>query len=244
MLSTRCVLRRVGALFAGAGVCLSTSLLLASCGLISSDVTNVDVTLHKKFTIDTGSWQVSQATADQYLSQSCESSPSACDAAVDQFCPMNCTGTCNADQLCDLSLNISLSQSVNLVMEKPELKAVNDEPVIKVGIDSVTYEVELNDLTIDTPELTVYVGPSTGFRPTDAGVKAIGTISPVASKTTSGPRPLAFTSTGQAELVATMGMFKTPFNIVIGSSIELTAGQALPSGKLKAVVHITGHAGL
>jgi len=242
MLSTLRLPRGVGALFAGVGIWLSLG--LTGCGLISSDVTNVDIALDKKFTIDTGGWQVSQPTADQYLAQSCESSPGVCDAAVDQFCSMNCSGTCNEAQQCDLSLNISLSQAINLVMEKPELKMLNDESVIKVGIDSVTYEIEFNNLTIDTPALTVYLGPATGFRPADPGVKAVGTISPIPSKTTSAPRPLTFTATGQAELVSTMSMFKTPFNVVIGSSIVLTAGQALPSGKLDAVVRITGHAGL
>jgi hypothetical protein len=51
---------------------LLVGLSLASCGLISSDVTNFDLTLpDKKFTIDTGGWQVDQTAANLYLMQSC-----------------------------------------------------------------------------------------------------------------------------------------------------------------------------
>ena len=38
-----------------------------------------------------------------------------------------------------------------------------------------------------------------------------------------------------------MSSFKTPFNVWVGSALRITAGQALPMGKLEAVVHITGH---
>jgi hypothetical protein len=41
-----------------------------------------------------------------------------------------------------------------------------------------------------------------------------------------------------------MSSFKTPFNVLLGASIVVTASQAVPTGKLDAVVHIKGHAGL
>ena len=52
-------------------------------------------------------------------------------------------------QTCDMSLAVSLYQNVNLVMEKPELKTINSEPVINVTIDSVTYDVAMNTLNVD-----------------------------------------------------------------------------------------------
>lgn len=240
---TTCRYLRVGgALVAGLGA----SLMLASCGLISSDVSNFDLALPaKKFTIDTGGWQVSQTTAQQYLSTSCQSSEDVCRSAVEQFCPTGCTGSCNEAQACDLSLNITLSQTINLVMEQPELKTLSDEPAINVAIDSVTYEISWNSLDVDTAPLTVYVAPASALAPSDANVKTIGTIAPVAAgETTTAPRPISFSATGKAQLVEAMRMFKTPFNVLIGSSLVVTAGQQLPVGKLDAVVHITGHAGL
>jgi hypothetical protein len=232
---------------AGVGlvVGLVVGLSVASCGLISSDVTNFDLTLpDKKFTIDTGSWQVDQSAANLYLMQSCTMT-SMCNSAVQQACKMGCSGSCSSTHTCDLSLDVSLSQPVNLVMEKPELKSINDEPVIKVTIDSVTYEVTGNTLNVATPEITVYVAPMSVIKPNDPMAQAIGTIAPVpAGQTTSSPQPIMFTATGKAQLVNIMSTFKTPFNVLVGSSLVVKSGQPVPAGKLDAVVHIKGHAGL
>jgi hypothetical protein len=226
---------------------LLVGLTLASCGLISSDVTNFDLTLpDKKFTIDTGGWQVDQTAANIYLMQPCTTSPM-CNTAVQQACKTGCSGSCSAASKCELSLDVSLSQSINLVMEKPELKSINDEPVIKVTVDSVTYDVKTNTLNVDTPPITVYVAPMTVLKvdPADPTIKAIGTIAPVlAGQTTTSPLPIMFTATGRAELVNIMSTFKTPFNVLIGSALVVKSGQPVPMGKLDAVVHIKGHAGL
>ena len=53
-----------------------------------------------------------------------------------------------------------------------------------------------------------------------------------------------FTPTGKADLVATMNTFKTPFNVLVGSTLFVRAGQPVPMGKLDAVIRIKGHAGL
>jgi hypothetical protein len=218
---------------------------LAGCGLISSDVTNFDLTLpDKKFTIDTGSWQIDQTAANLYLIQACTTS-STCSSQVQLACKTGCTGSCSTTHTCDLSLDVSLSQPVDLVMEKPELKSINDEPVIKVAIDSVTYEVKTNTLNVDTPEVTIYVAPTSVLKPSDSMAKAIGTIPPVpAGQVTTSPQPIMFTSTGKADLVNIMSTFKTPFNVLAGASILVSAGDPVPMGKLDAVVHIKGHAGL
>jgi hypothetical protein len=221
-------------------------LVLAGCGLISSDVTNFDLTLpDKNFTIDTGRWQVDQTAADMVLVMPCSSS-TMCTSAVQAACPMGCTGTCNAVQKCDVSLDVSLSQPVNLLAEKPELKSINDQPVIKVTLDSVTYDVTSNSLNVDTPEITVYVAPMAIVKVShDDQIKAIGTIAPVpAGQITDKPHSLVFTATGKADLVNIMSTFKMPFNVLVGSSIVISAGQPVPAGKLEAVVHIKGHAGL
>jgi hypothetical protein len=241
---------RYARLAIGVAAGCSLSLALASCGLISSDVTNFDLTLpDKKFSIDTTKWQIDQSMANLYLSQSCSSNAMVCSSAVQQACPMDCSGSCNAAKTCDLSLDVSVRQNVDLVAEKPELKSINDEPVIKVTIDSVTYDVIANTLNVDTPAITIYVAPISVLKVDlkDPQVKAIGTIAPVPAGTTtaaSGAKSIQFTTTGKADLINIMSTFKTPFNILVGSSLLVTAGQPVPMGKLDAVVHIKGHAGL
>jgi len=228
----------------GTGVILGAA--LAGCGLISSDVTNFDLTLpDKMFTVDASGWQVDQMDADRVLTMRCDMVPDACSAAAKTACPMGCSGVCNAAKTCELSLDINLSQPINLVMEKPELQSLNSEPLIKVTIDSVTYRVTRNSLNVDTPELTVYVAPTSVVASRDAQAKPIGTIASVpAMLVTPDPEPLVFTPTGRAELVSIMSSFKTPFNVLLGSSIVVRAGEPVPMGRLDAVVYIKGHAGL
>lgn len=220
---------------------------LSACGLISSDVTNFDLTLpDKNFSVDAASWDITDEEAQPLLATSCAGNPDICSTAAKQACPMNCDGECNAGtQTCDLSLGVSLFQTVDLLSEKPELQQINDEPVIKVTIDSVTWEVTANTLNTATPPMTVFVAPMSVMDPSSPDAKPIGTISGIEpGETTSEAQQIAFTATGKADLVAAMSTFKTPFNVIVGSTITVTQGQSMPEGRLDAVVHIKAHAGL
>jgi hypothetical protein len=176
----------------------------------------------------------------------CSSQPTVCASAAMQACTKGCSGSCNASShTCDLSLDVSVYQPVNLIMEKPELKSINDEPVIKVTIDSVTYEVTSNTLNVATPEMKIYVSPMSVMDPKDPQAKEIGTISAVpAGTTTTMPQNIAFNASGKSDLVNIMSTFKTPFNVLVGSTIVVHMGTPVPQGKLDAVVHIKAHAGL
>jgi hypothetical protein len=225
--------------------------LVAGCGLISSDVTNFDLTLpDKKFTIDASSWQIDQQQASTMLSMSCAAAPDLCDTAAQQACKGGgCSGECDpTTKTCDLHLEFSAYQPVNLVMEKPELQSINNEPVIKVSIDSVTYEVTSNTLNTQTPRMDVFVSPMSVMDPTDPMSKQIGTIDGIdPGVTTSAPQTMTYTDTGKQDLIDIMSTFKTPFNVIVAATppgYTVKANQPVPMGKLDAVVHITAHAGL
>lgn len=228
------------------GICLGVLLAVsAGCGLISSDVADFELNLpDKSFSIDTAGWNVDEQQAQALLGTSCASAPTVCNTAAQMACDMNCSGTCNASQRCELQLDVGLHRQVNLVDEKPELKSINDQPVIKVTIDSVTYAVVANTLNVATPELKMYVAPISVMDPKSAEAIEIGTIAPVAAGATVGPTPIAFTETGKAKLVGMMSTYKTPFNVIVGSSLTVTEGQMVPEGKLDAVIRIRAHAGL
>ena len=228
------------------GTCLSLLLVASTgCGLISSDVADFDLTLpDKSFSIDTSGWQIDQTQAQTLLGLDCSAAPSVCDAAAQSACMMGCSGTCNASDRCELQLDVGLWKAVNLVDEKPELKSINDQPVIKVTIDSVEYAVVANTLNVATPELQLLVAPATVMDPKSAEAILIGTIPPVEAGSTVAPTSIAFTETGKAQLVGMMSTYKTPFNVIVGSTLTVAEGQMVPEGKLDAVVRIRAHAGL
>jgi len=222
-------------------------LALTGCGLISSDVTNVDLTLpDKSFTIDTTSWQVDPDMTMALLAMDCSAAPSVCGTAAQHACSMGCTGACSATtHTCDLDLSVSLYQPVNLLMERPDLKSIADQSVVNVSVDTVTYEVTSNTLSVDTPTLEMFIAPMSVTDPKDPMATKIAEIPMVlAGTTTSGPTPVDFTSSGRADLQSIMATFKTPFNVLVGTSIEVTSASEVPTGKLDAVIHVIAHAGL
>ena len=219
--------------------------LSSGCGLISSDVTNFNLDLpDKKFSIDTASWNVDQQTADTVLNTACSTSDQ-CMAAAESACAMDCSGTCNAQMRCTINLDVGLHTSVNLLMEKPELQQINDKAVIDVTIDDVTYLVEQNTLNVPTPEIAVFVAPMSVMDPTDPLAKRIGTIPPVeAGMTITTAQKMMFTADGRANLISVMGNYKTPFNIIVGSTLTMTAGSPIPQGRLDALIKVRAHAGI
>jgi hypothetical protein len=220
--------------------------LVGGCGLISSDVTNLDLTIKPKmFSVDTASWNVNPTAANTYLSYNCATTPSYCSTAVSNACAMGCSGSCDtAKHTCDLGLDVSIYQMVDLLTEQPELKTINQQPVIHVTIDSVSYTVMTNSLNVPTPPLTIYVAPASVMDAKDPSAKAIGTIAAVPAMTTQASMEMEYTADGKQTLVDTMGNYMTPFNVLVGGTLEVTSGQPLPSGKLDAAVQIKAHAGV
>ena len=221
------------------------SVLVSGCGLISSDVTNFNLDLpDKSFVIDTMSWNVDQMMAQSALNTPCTSNGQ-CMAVAENACQMDCSGTCNPQSRCTINLDVGLHTPIDLVMEKPELKQINDKAVIEVEIDDVFYMVSQNTLNVATPEIGVYVAPMSVMDPTDPLAKKIGTIPKVeAGMTITTAQKMTFTADGRANLTAVMGSFKTPFNVIVGSTLTMTAGMPIPQGRLDSVIRIRAHAGI
>ena len=225
----------------------------SGCGLIDSDVTNFDLTLpDKQFSVDASGWQVNQMAADTFLDMSCAGAPNICSSAATQACPMNCTGRCGRRRAsASFELNVSAYKCIDLVTEKPELKQINDEPVIKVTIDSVRYSVtDPNTLNVATPEMGVYVAPITVMDPKDPMAKQIGTIIAVGSGGCHrrGARHGVHARTAAQILIDTMSTYKNRSTSSSAPRRERPdrdqVGQMVPTGKLDAVIQIKAHAGL
>jgi hypothetical protein len=219
---------------------------LSGCGLISSDVTNFDLTLKpKSFTLDTASWQVTQSQADTFLSTPCQmTQQNVCTSAATMACAMGCTGRCGSAGTCELDLDVGVYKMIDLGMEQPELNTINNEPIIKVTIDSLQYEVTSNTLNVATPPMTLYVAPMSIMDPNDPMAKAVGTVDPVPAMTTVALRDMTYTADGKQNLVTIMGSYKNPFNVIVGATLTLKHGDMVPSGKLDAQVDIKAHAAL
>lgn len=223
-------------------------LLLASgCGLISSEDASYDLDLpDKTFSVDTAKWMVDEDHAHALLQTSCASAPSVCSSAATQACGAACTGACSSTtHTCELSLAVSLYQTIDLVKDAPALQQVDasSHALLSVTVDDVTYAMSANTLDIATPPLTIYVAPSSVVDPSDPQARAVGTIAAIpAMDRASGS--LQFVDGGKDALTEAMSSFKSPFNILVGATLMITASDPLPTGKLDAIVHVRAHAGL
>ena len=218
---------------------------LASCGLVDPNITNFDLALpDKTFTIDADNWGL--VDADQYTSTTCMPSPDLCAQAAASACANGaCIGQCNATTLtCDLTLFVSLYTGVDLKTEKPELSTIQDEPIIDVTVDAITYTVAENTLNVDTPEMKVYVAPMDVTGPGDPRAREIGAVPSIAAGTTMNEASVVLSPTGKAALAEFMGDFKTPFNIVVGSSLLVQNGDSIPAGRMVVRVGVKAHASL
>ncbi|HPH68148.1 MAG TPA: hypothetical protein PLF40_20465 [Kofleriaceae bacterium] len=226
---------------------MGAALVLSACGLVDTNIADFNLTLpEKQFTVDASTWNVNAAATSTFLTTSCATMPTICGQAAASACKAaTCTGTCDAGtKTCVLSLGVSNYKTIDLITEKPELKTINEQPVIKVSIDRVTYSVSANSLNVASPEMTVYVAPATVMTAGDAQAKPIGKIPSVPAGTTLPATEITFTDSGRAELINVMSNFKVPFNIIIGSTLVVNSATMIPTGKMESGIQITAHAGL
>ena len=218
---------------------------LVACGLVDSNITNFDLALpDKSFTIDADNWSL--MNADQLVATTCTTAPDPCAAAAAQACAMgSCIAQCNATSLtCDLTLFVSLFTPVDLLVEKPELATIQDEPLIDVTIDAITYKVMENSLNVATPEMKVYAAPMTVIRAGDPLAREIGTVPAIPAGATLTETAVVLSPTGKATLAGFMGDFKTPFNIIVGSNLLVQQGDPVPAGRMVVRVAVKAHAGV
>jgi hypothetical protein len=220
------------------------SLCLAGLGLagcvIDSKVDEIDLGhLTRQVIVDTATWDLTDA--ETMPSVECASSPDVCGGQVELWCAAE--DVCNAEcggQTCEVVVLIALWNTVNLSQERTELVTLEGQPLENVTIDEVTFTVIDNTLNVPSPELTVSVGPAGVM--TASGAQTVGVIPPVPMGDEVSEQQIQLAPDGQAVLASRMRTYQTPFNLVVGSTVELRAGDTIPRGRLVAELGIDARA--
>ena len=139
---------------------------------------------------------------------------------------------------------VNLFDTVNLAQEAPELSSVDGQPLIDVELQRVFFDVLENTLTVETPEMGVYVAPETVTSPAVPQALLIGTIPPIPAGMTVTNQDMVLAPDGNANLQMFMSDFSTPFNIIVGTTVEVEADDPVPSGRLRARIGADASAGL
>jgi hypothetical protein len=228
--------------FALAGI---AALAFAGCGLIDPDIADFDLSLpEKEIVVDTSQWQL---TADATLpAVDCSMMAGVCSLGITELCGAEgvCFGSCNSDQVCDVKVLVNLWHPFDLAKEKPELQEIEGKPLVSISINKIAYKVSENTMNIDSPEMTVYVAPGSVMSPGDPQAEAIGTIPPVTAGTTIEEQDVVLTENGREILSGYMKQYSVPFNVIVGTDVDISPGDMVPTGKLSAVVIVSAVAGI
>ncbi len=222
------------------------ALATAGCGLIDPDIADFDLSLpEKEIVVDTSQWQLT-TESNTLPAVDCSQSAGVCSLGISDVCgaEQSCFGSCNSDQACDVTILVKLWHAFDLAKEKPELQEIEGKPLVSVTINKIAYKVTENTLNVDSPEMIVYVAPSAVMSPGDPQAQAIGTIAVVPAGTTVEEQDVLLNDGGEDILAGYMKQYSVPFNVIIGSTVELSPGDVLPTGKLTAIVVVAAVAGL
>jgi hypothetical protein len=109
-----------------------------------------------------------------------------------------------------------------------------------VRIESLVVNIRENTLSFDPPSLSIYIAPIEVKDPTNPGAKLIGTL-PMIMKREVTEVEVEFTKDGQEVLGTFLGQAGSPFNVILGVSLGLSAGEQA-TGILSSQVTLTAKA--
>ncbi|HKE14095.1 MAG TPA: hypothetical protein VKB80_04510 [Kofleriaceae bacterium] len=222
-------------------VCLAGLLGLAGC-VIDSKVDEINLDLpEQQVIVDTGTWKLTDE--GRMPAVECAGMPGICADRVDMWCGAEdvCQATCGTGT-CEIEVAVALWNTINLEQEATQLAQLDGQPLQTVTIDEVTFTVSDNTLNVPSPPLTVSVAPSGVMSVGGRNSDEVGVIPALEPGQTVGEEKIELTPAGQSVLSERMRDYQTPFNLVVGSTVTLRAGEQVPSGRLKADLKVSAHA--
>ena len=215
----------------------AASALGSGCG---SDIFDVDVDLQKQvYTTDFGATQGTLPVIP------CDvSAPQTCGAGI-ALAPVESSGVradvqlgCDGTSLqCFAQAHLVGTNAVNVLQDDAFVTKVERRSVTIVRKADLTYQIPVNTLTFDIPEIQIFVGPAGSTSETDPGVVSVGVTGRLTAGTT-----LDAASAGHVVVAD-----KSPAHDFIQSSIidkqtlvfllvadpRMDAGAAMPAGALE-----------
>jgi hypothetical protein len=233
---------RVAGLLAG---CLGVGVLAAvGCGLISSDITKVTFDLPARtYTFDSSALGVPAGNTTAVPCGGTNAVQDCCNPPMPLPKP-DCTATpivCEAPagsaaKVCTLEQPLTLTSTINLKMDAPELSSLSDQHLASVSLESLRYSAH-STLNVDAPPFDLYLAAQGVTDPKSAMAMKFGTIPAVkAGQSPSGD--IVQTSNAGALFTAYCTDFAMPFNVLATTVVVVPSGSPTPTGAIS--ITITG----
>lgn len=213
---------------------------LAGCGLIDPDIGDFPLRFPtQSIAVDSSDWELT--SDDEVPALECGDVPGACSEAVKEYCGAEgiCFGSCDGTY-CEATIVVSLWHTIDLEdSNHEEFQRIENQPVLSVDVDDATYSVNENTFNIASPELGVYVAPRTVMDHGSPEAHLIGTIAALDAGDRVQDEKLEFTDGGRERLEGFLADYQTPFNLIVGGRLDLSAGDVVPRGVLRAEVDVS-----
>jgi hypothetical protein len=221
-------------------VCLAGVVGLAGC-VIDSKVDEVDLDPERPFIVDTADWELTDEGTMPAVE--CSVKSDACREHVDMWCGAEdlCDAACG-EQTCEVNVLVALWATIDLTVEQADLAQLEGRPLQTVTIDEVAFTVSENTLNVPSPMLTVSVAPTGVMSVGGGGAEPVGIIPSLEAGETIDEDTIELAPHGQMALADRMREYQTPFNLVVGATVLLRAGDPVPSGRLVADLKVKAHA--
>jgi hypothetical protein len=222
-------------------VCLTGLVGLAGC-VIDSKIDEVDLDLpERRVIVDTADWELTDEGT--LPSVACTAKPDLCADHIEMWCGAEeiCDAECR-QETCEVNVLVALWNTIDLTVEQATLAQLEGRPLQSVTIDEVVFTVSENTLNVDSPALTVSVAPTGVMSVGAGGAQAVGIIPSLTPGSTIEDESVELTASGRMVLANRMRDYQTPFNLVVGATVLLRAGDPVPSGRLVANLRVSAHA--
>jgi hypothetical protein len=208
------------------------------CGLISSDITKVTFDLPQRtYSFDSASFGVPAGNTAAVPCGGASPVQDCCHPPVGLPQP-DCTMTplvCQAG-VCTLELPITVTSTINLKMDAPELSSLSGQHLANVSLESLRYSAH-STLNVDAPAFDLYLAAQGVMDPKSAMAMKFGTIPSIkAGQSPSGD--IVQSANAGALFTAYCTNFATPFNVLATTTVIVPSGSPTPTGAIS--ITITG----
>jgi hypothetical protein len=211
--------------------------LVVGCGLISSDVAEIKFNLPARmYSFDSSSFNVPAGISGEVpcgagqIVTDCCNPPAPLPAPDCSTNPITCEQNENGMDVCMAQAKVSQSQTMNLGQDVQQLSGLTG--VVSISIKRISYEVTMNTLDVNVPDVVLYLAPSGVTDPSDPSAKKFGTLPAIAAMTTTSG-DVVLEPNSAAVLESFTGNLQSPFTFIAATTLKVSHS---PAGRIDMTI--------
>jgi hypothetical protein len=143
---------------------------------------------------------------------------------------ITCEPNASGASVCTVQVTVSQSSPINLGQEVPALNNVTG--VLNIKIKKISYRVDANTLTVNLPDVILYVAPQGVTDPNDPNARRFGTLPAIAAMATPSGDVVLDPNAAQALNMFTQNI-QTPFTFIAATTLKVSKA---PTGKIDMTI--------